>query len=126
MKITLKTKGKQLEREALMAVFANATKYGTGAVINPDGILDDGLFEVILIKKLALSEIIKAFINHGRFNPKKFEIVQAESISINTDHAADFQVDGEYLGKIRHLHAKVIPSALQILVAPSNNKDSVA
>ena len=126
MKITLKTKGKQLECEALMAVFANARKYGTGAVINPDGILDDGLFEVILIKKLALSEIVKAFINHGRFNPKKFEIVQAESISINTDHAADFQVDGEYLGKIRHLNAKVIPSALQILVSAPDNKDSVA
>jgi diacylglycerol kinase (ATP) len=117
MKITLKTHGKQIECEALMAVFANARKYGTGALINPDGVLDDGLFEVILIKKLALSEIIKAMINHGRFNPKKFEIVQADAISINTDHAADFQVDGEYLGKIRHLHARVIPSALQLLVS---------
>jgi diacylglycerol kinase family enzyme len=125
MKITLKTKGKQIEREALMAVFANARKYGTGAVINPDGILDDGLFEVILIKKLALSEIIKAMINHGRFNPKKFEILQADAISINTDHAADFQVDGEYLGKTRHFKAKVIPSALHILVSGSELKDRV-
>jgi diacylglycerol kinase (ATP) len=126
MKITLKTKGKQIEREALMAVFANARKYGTGAVINPDGILNDGLFEVILIKKLALTEIIKAMIDHGRFNPKKFEILQAESISINTDHAADFQVDGEYLGKIRHLTAKVIPSALRILVTAPETKDRIA
>ncbi|HSB93349.1 MAG TPA: diacylglycerol kinase family protein [Flavitalea sp.] len=126
LKITVKTKGNHLEREALMAILANARKYGTGAVINPDGILDDGLFEVILIKKLALSEIIKAFINHGRFNPKKFEILQADSISIQTNHAADFQVDGEYLVKIRQLDAKVLPSELQILVTPPDTKDTVA
>jgi len=118
MKIQLQTKGKQIQREALMAVFANARKYGTGAVINPDGVLDDGLFEVILIKKLALSEIFKAMIDHGRFNPKKFEILQAEAITIETDHRADFQVDGEYLGKTTRFTAKVLPSALKILVAP--------
>lgn len=126
MKIHLQTKGKTIEREALMAVFANARTYGTGAVINPDGVLDDGLFEVILIKKLALSEIIKAMIDHGRFNPKKFEIVQAEAVSITTDHRVDFQVDGEYLGKIQQFKARVLPSALQILVAKPAAKDGVA
>lgn len=116
MKISLHSKSKEVQREALMVILANARKYGTGAVINPDGRLDDGVFEVILIKKLALSEIFKAMIDHGRFNPKKFEILPADSITITTDHRADFQVDGEYLGKTKKVHASVMPSALKILV----------
>ena len=118
MKISIFSKGREVKREALMVILANARKYGTGALINPFGRLDDGLFEIILIKKLAFSEIFKAFINHGRFDPRKFEILQADSLAIETDHPVDFQVDGEYLGKVTRVSGKVLPSALKILVPP--------
>lgn len=38
------------EKKIVMAVFANARKYGTGAIINSDGKLDDGAFEVVLFR----------------------------------------------------------------------------
>ena len=41
-----------------MVVLANASKYGTGAVINPEGDLYDGLFEVVIIRRLAISELV--------------------------------------------------------------------
>jgi diacylglycerol kinase family enzyme len=40
-----------VKRNAAMVVVANATKYGTGALINPHGKLDDNVFEVVVIKK---------------------------------------------------------------------------
>jgi diacylglycerol kinase (ATP) len=43
-----------------MVVIANATKYGTGALINPNGKLDDAVFEVV-VKKIPLKEILKCF-----------------------------------------------------------------
>ena len=63
--------GQQVTMKALMVVLANATKYGTGAVINPDGDLYDGQFEVVIMKKLAISELFKMWFRPQPFNPTK-------------------------------------------------------
>jgi diacylglycerol kinase (ATP) len=36
--------------KAEMLVIANARSFGTGAVINPEGSVDDGEFEIIMIR----------------------------------------------------------------------------
>ncbi len=60
---------------ALMVVLANATKYGTGAVINPEGNLYDGKFEVVIMRRLAFSELIKMWFNPQPFNPKRLNYI---------------------------------------------------
>ncbi|MEJ7693609.1 diacylglycerol kinase family protein, partial [Daejeonella sp.] len=42
--------GQELSTKGVSITFANAMKYGTGAVINPHGILDDGKFELVIVK----------------------------------------------------------------------------
>ena len=42
--------GKKIRRKGVSITFANASKYGTGAVINPEGKLDDGKFELVIVK----------------------------------------------------------------------------
>ena len=116
LEVTINTGKESFRRKAFMVVLANARKYGTGAIINPEGNLSDGLFEVIIIRRLALSEIIKAIITHKTFNPQKFELIQASSVSISTKHRTHFQVDGEYLGKTTQVDAKILPSRLLIQV----------
>ena len=105
-----------------MIVLANASKYGTGAVINPHGDLYDGLFEVVIMRKVAISELFKMWFRPQTFNPKKIEIIQAKSVRIDTDHGVHFQVDGEYLGKINHLDAKILPGELNILLPVEDKK----
>ena len=77
MKVKINLNGAEVEREAFMIVLANATKYGTGAVINPTGSLYDGIFEVVIIRKFSIREIFKMFIRFLPFNPKKTEIHSA-------------------------------------------------
>jgi diacylglycerol kinase family enzyme len=113
MRVVIQTKEHEIKRDAFMVVLANASKYGTGAVINPHGDLYDGVFEVVIVRKFAISEIFKMWFRPQLFNPKKIEIIQATSIHIETQHAAHFQVDGEYLGKVRHVNAQIPPGQTQ-------------
>lgn len=110
---------KLIRQKAAMVAIANAKQYGTGLQINPDGKLDDELFEVILVKKYAVMEILKIWLTKKPFNPKKIESFQVSSLQITTKHRVHFQIDGEYLGKINALEAKIIPQAINVLVSAS-------
>jgi diacylglycerol kinase (ATP) len=121
MYVTIETKDAIIKRKALVVIFANASKYGFGAVINPEGSLHDGLFEVVIVRRLAVSELLKMWLRPQPFNPKKIEIIKARSVEITTLHKAHFQVDGEYLGKINALKAVVLPGSLQLILPKKEN-----
>jgi diacylglycerol kinase (ATP) len=116
MEVAFQIDGETIRSEAAMVVLANATMYGTGVKINPDGDLEDDVFEVILVKKYAVMEILKIWMTRLPFNPNKIESFQTKSVSIKTRHRAHFQVDGEYMGKTNSIEAKIIPQAIQIVV----------
>lgn len=121
MQVIMQTKDVEIKRNAFMIVLANASKYGFGAVINPEGDLYDGLFEVIIIRKLALSEFFKMWFRPQPFDPKKIELFHARSVTIDTKHRVHFQVDGEYLGKVRQIKANINPAQLHLLLPAINN-----
>ncbi len=102
--------------KAAMIVIANATKYGSGACINPDGKLDDDVFEVVVMKKVSIPEIFKMMVTHMPFDGNKTEVFQVKSLEIHSKKKAHFQMDGEYLGKVNVVKATLIPAALQIIV----------
>ncbi|RYG30184.1 MAG: diacylglycerol kinase, partial [Chitinophagaceae bacterium] len=52
--VRVEANGEVIETEARMVVVANSQKYGTGVVINPLGKLDDGKFEVVILKTFDL------------------------------------------------------------------------
>jgi diacylglycerol kinase (ATP) len=111
----LYTNGQRLEKKAFMIVVANARTYGTGAVINPQGDLSDGKFEVVVIKELSLWEVLKMLVINKPFDPGKIEILQTTDIRIDIIKRAHFQIDGEYKGKLSSVHAKILPAALRLI-----------
>lgn len=115
MEVMIKIKDKIIHSEAAMVVIANATMYGTGVKINPNGKLDDDFFEVILVKKYSVMEILKLRFTNMALNPKNIEAFQITNLSIKTKHKAHFQVDGEYMGKVNRIEANIIPSAINII-----------
>ncbi len=116
MQVVIETKNREIKREALMVVLANATKYGTGAVINPHGDLYDGLFEVVVVKNLAIWQLVKMLFKAKRLNPKTVEVFHTSHVTIETKHKVHFQVDGEYLGKIRKVQASIEAAQLNLLL----------
>ncbi len=122
MEVAIQTDKEVVTRNAAMIVIANATKYGTGALINPDGRLDDKVFEVIVIKKISVGEIFKMMVSHKPYDPKKTEIFQTGSLHIRSHRKAHFQVDGEYLGKVNNVQAAIVADALEVMVPAEEKK----
>lgn len=116
LEIQIENKRLHVSRNAFMIVLANARMYGTGACINPDGDLSDGFFEVVILRQLSLIELFKMVLRHRPFDPRKTEIIQADNVTITTRKKAHFQIDGEYLGKIKQVKANILPKALKIIV----------
>ena len=121
MKVEIEMNGSLISTGAYMVVIANASKYGTGAMINPLGNLYDGKFEVVIVRRIALSEFLKLFIRYRQFDPKKVEVFQTQSVRIETKRKVHFQVDGEYLGKIGSVKANIQPSKLKLILPRGNS-----
>jgi diacylglycerol kinase (ATP) len=114
MQLEMHIEDKQVKKTAFMVVIANATMYGTGAVINPIGKLDDDLFEVVIIKKRSLLEVIKMVFTHEKYDESKTEIFHTNQLIIKSKKKVHFQIDGEYLGKVKEVKAEIVPQSLII------------
>jgi diacylglycerol kinase (ATP) len=113
---TIHTDSDTQYRKAYMIVLANATKYGTGATINPHGELDDGQFEVVVVRRLNFWELLKLLITHKPFNEDKVEIFSTTNLELTTLKKGYFQVDGEYRGRIKLIRAKILPGCLKVML----------
>lgn len=116
MQVIVRTKDAEVRRNAFMVALANARMYGTGAVINPSGILHDGLFEVVIVRKLALGALLRMLFKPGLFNPKNIEIIPCTSVDITTIRPVHFQVDGEYTGRVKNVSAVIHPASVKIIL----------
>lgn len=116
MPVSITLDNEVIKTRAVMIVIANATKYGSGAIINPLGSMEDELFEVIVLKKISVVELFKMLVTHSAFNPAKTEVFQTNKLTMQPRAKVHFQVDGEYLGKVTKVEAKLIPAAIKIIV----------
>ena len=111
--------GKNIIRKAVSITFANASKYGTGAVINPEGILDDGKFELVIVKPFPRIKLLsiawKMFV--GRLHTSDYvEIISCKKATVVSNRRTTLQIDGEVIGKVKKINSKVMPKALRVLV----------
>lgn len=112
----IQTDHKTFRRKAMMAIIANATKYGTGAIINPGGKINDGIFELVVIRKLPIGEIIKMLITRKPFNPWNIEIISCKQATLTCRKPSPFQVDGEYRGLQTRIQASIAPEIITLVL----------
>jgi len=106
------------ELKAEMLVISNAKSYGTGALINPEGIIDDGKFELILIKPYPWWHVFRLLLSAFSGKLHKMQNVRTISTSeafIVFKRPMDMQVDGEVVEGVRSLKIHVLPRALKVL-----------
>ena len=104
------------EEQAVLLGISNMKKYGTGANVNPKGKPDDGLFEILVFKKLSLGEILKTLRNETDFDPDFVEIIQAKEARITCKKPVSFQIDGEYIGKETDIKIKILTEKLRMAI----------
>lgn len=113
---TITTDNGTIKRKAYMIVLANASKYGTGVTINPEGKVTDGVFEVIVVRKLHLWSLLKMLMKHKTFNKEKIEIIHTKKVTLSSLRKSYFQVDGEYRGRIREITAEIVPNCIRMML----------
>lgn len=116
MRVAIQTDEGLIKRKAYMVALANAEMYGTGAVINPDGDVADGKFEVVVVRKIHLVEVFKAVTARKNFNPKRIEVFRTKNVVLTFQQKAPFQVDGEYLGKVASVKARILPGIVNVML----------
>lgn len=105
-----------IECTARMIVIANSQRYGTGVTINPDGKMDDGKFELIILKNLDLLVFGKIITGNIPVNSEDVEIISTDKATITTTTPVSFQMDGEYIGEETQLDVMILPAQLKIAI----------
>ena len=113
---TIVANNQTIECEARMIVIANSKKYGTGIVINPDGVMNDGKFELVILKNLDLMIFGEIILGNIPLNQEDIEILSTDKATIKTNFPVSFQIDGEYCGAKKQLKIKMLSQKIKIAV----------
>lgn len=112
----IETKGRTVETEARMVVIANSQKYGTGVTINPDGVMNDGKFEIVIIKNLDLIVFGKILSGNMPIESGDVEIISTDKATITTNVPVSFQIDGEYCDEVTKLEIEILPGQMKVAI----------
>ncbi|WMN12145.1 YegS/Rv2252/BmrU family lipid kinase [Marivirga salinae] len=104
--------------KAEMIILANASSYGTGAVINPHSRMDDGFFELVIFKPIPVKDLIsltlKSFLGDIKNSPY-VEIYKVEEATIYCKEPELLQIDGELIGDRNEVKAVMLKDALNVI-----------
>ncbi|WP_416442322.1 diacylglycerol/lipid kinase family protein [Leeuwenhoekiella sp. A16] len=117
---TIEANGEEFSQSGILLAIANAKKFGTGANVNPDGKMDDGLFEVLIFKKMDIVEILKTLYSDDAPNPDFVDIIKTKQATIKCSIDTALQIDGEFIGELTEVEAKIGDHKLALAV--SGNK----
>lgn len=122
---SLESAGKKLESHAYMLAIANARKYGTGMVLNPEGSPHDGMFELVVVKKNDLSGLLQLGLSSlmEKGWEQLDEYMDVHSLGqghIQLEQPMVLQLDGEVIGEVETLHLKALPAAATFLATTDN------
>lgn len=110
--------GRDYEQQAFMISIANSSQYGNNAHISPYASLNDGMFDVCILKPFPLYKFpALAFRMFARNTHKSdyLEIIRGSKISIIRESEAAVHVDGEPLIMGKELNITLKSRSLTIL-----------
>ncbi len=113
---TIKANNEIVETMARMIVIANSQKYGTGIVINPNGVMNDGKFELVILKNLDLIVFGKIITGNIPIDSDDVLIISSDQATIKTNVPVSFQIDGEYCGAETNLDIKILHQQMKIAI----------
>ena len=111
--------GTMLNFKAQMVAIANARQYGTGAVVNPKGRPDDGLFEICIFKSYpwyALGGITWRFFTGDIHTSPYVKIIQTTEAVIIVNPEEILQIDGEVIGPESKVEIRISPVKFRVCI----------
>ena len=115
--------GNYFEKSAVMVVIANASKYGTGAIVNPQGKMDDGKFEICIVKPFPFYALfaIAFHLFMGTLRTSGYvKIISTKRIVIHNLPREVLQIDGEVHDYPERVVAQIKKHAYRLIVPNPN------
>lgn len=109
------------EGDFILGLITNTVSIGGFKTIMPEDVeLDDGLFEVILIKcpknPIELQDIVKALISEKRIDNKNIVCCKTKNVEIRTQEEIEWTLDGEYGGKQKQVDITIMQKEIEVVV----------
>lgn len=100
---TIEYDGIVIDEEIMLFLLANTNSVGGFEKLAPDAKLDDGYFDLIILKKSNLAEFIRvatAAIRGTHIDDKNIIYTQAKHVKVTPDDKMQLNVDGEFGGML--------------------------
>ena len=117
-KYEININGKEISKKAEMITFANARRYGTGAIINPDGRVDDGIFEVCIFKPFpwyALFQMSYHFFMGNLKDSPFVKIHKTKKVKVVSGIKENLEVDGDIEGSFTEIEVRIMKAAIRMI-----------
>lgn len=112
---------------AVLSAIANSICYGGGFYCAPRALVDDGILDVLVVKKISRFKFIKLIGSYKKGthldNPKLKNILiykQGKNIRIKTKKPVNYSYDGE-LGRTDDIEITVLPKAVKFVVVDAKD-----
>lgn len=118
-KMKVETAEQNMEGDFIFGMISNATSVGGfRKLTGPDVMLDDGLFEVLLVHRpknlLELNEIIAALV--GNADCSQIESFKTAKLKITCEEEMSWTLDGEFGGEHKEVEIENLNHAVEIML----------
>src|SRR5262249_1470160 len=93
--------GQERTTRAMLCTVANSRSYGGGMIVAPEASIEDGLFDICLLKSCGKLEFMMAFprvFKGTHTSHPKVEMARASHVRVETDPPLPVLVDGDVVG----------------------------
>ncbi len=121
--VTVIANDKEYNNESYMVAICNARKFGTGIPLNLEGNPMDGKFEIVLIKRIDATSLIKSGLSgfdESFYDSQSSKVISTDNAKIIFDKPRLLQLDGEVIGEYKELNVEIVKSAVRFITNTDN------
>jgi diacylglycerol kinase (ATP) len=123
IELYIKSPEMELHENVMLFIIANSNSVGGFEKLAPDASLDDGLFDVFILKRCNLVEFIRvvsAALRGEHLNDPNMIYFKTNSIQVTSPDYVQINLDGEFGGTLPSMFS-LLPSHINIIVDATGN-----
>lgn len=116
---TLSFNDQKINRRALLVSIANSNQFGYNMIIAPTAKPDDGLLDIVILKKFPLGEIPRmiGLLFTGKIDQSSYvESFKTTEVHIVRNKAERVNIDGEAIKMGKEILVRIQPAAIKVIV----------
>jgi diacylglycerol kinase (ATP) len=121
IELYIRTDDRELHEEVMLFLISNSNSVGGFEKLAPDASLNDGLFDVLILKKCNLAEFIRVVslaLRGEHLGDPNIIYLQTRSVQVTSPDYVQINLDGEFGGTLPCVFTN-LPSHLQIFIDAS-------